>query len=175
VIPSPALALSPHKYLFQLEGIRHSTLVFFFVLFFFLILILIFIGTLSFLYTPSISIFQFLSSLIAKPLTHTPSPSQVQGNHRLIKLYSFSAPASLPQHERFIYSLDFAIFLDLLLMAMAKPLDYELLNENVKKTAYAVRGELYLRASELQKEGKKVCFLFSLSYLPSFLISFFMY
>ncbi|KAG6523951.1 hypothetical protein ZIOFF_013839 [Zingiber officinale] len=37
-----------------------------------------------------------------------------------------------------------------------KPLDYELLNENVKKVAYDVKGELYLRASELQKEGKKV-------------------
>ncbi|KAG6487542.1 hypothetical protein ZIOFF_056130 [Zingiber officinale] len=37
-----------------------------------------------------------------------------------------------------------------------KPLDYELLNENVKKVAYAVKRELYLRASELQKEGKKV-------------------
>ncbi|KAG6539061.1 hypothetical protein ZIOFF_004214 [Zingiber officinale] len=37
----------------------------------------------------------------------------------------------------------------------SKPLDYELLNENVKKVAYAIRGELYLRASELQKEGKK--------------------
>lgn len=35
-------------------------------------------------------------------------------------------------------------------------LDYEVLNENVKKVQYAVRGELYLRASELQKEGKKV-------------------
>lgn len=40
-----------------------------------------------------------------------------------------------------------------------KPLDYESLNENVKKVAYAVRGELYLRASELQKEGKKVVML----------------
>lgn len=39
---------------------------------------------------------------------------------------------------------------------MARPLDYENLNENVKKCQYAVRGELYLRASELQKEGKKV-------------------
>ncbi|XP_020578664.1 glutamate--glyoxylate aminotransferase 2-like [Phalaenopsis equestris] len=39
-----------------------------------------------------------------------------------------------------------------------KPLDYESLNENVKKVAYAVRGELYLRASELQKEGKKIIF-----------------
>lgn len=37
-----------------------------------------------------------------------------------------------------------------------KALDYETLNENVKKAQYAVRGELYLRASELQKEGKKV-------------------
>ncbi|KAG6473427.1 hypothetical protein ZIOFF_067343 [Zingiber officinale] len=37
-----------------------------------------------------------------------------------------------------------------------KLLDYELLNENVKKVTYAVKGELYLRASELQKEGKKV-------------------
>lgn len=39
-----------------------------------------------------------------------------------------------------------------------KPLDYESLNDNVKKVAYAVRGELYLRASELQKEGKKIIF-----------------
>ncbi|XP_057542379.1 glutamate--glyoxylate aminotransferase 2 [Amaranthus tricolor] len=41
---------------------------------------------------------------------------------------------------------------------MPKGLDYELLNENVKKCQYAVRGELYLRASELQKEGKKIIF-----------------
>ncbi|KAG6532456.1 hypothetical protein ZIOFF_006301 [Zingiber officinale] len=41
-------------------------------------------------------------------------------------------------------------------MMAPKPLDYKLLNENVKKVAYAVKGELYLRASELQKEGKKV-------------------
>ncbi|KAG6514958.1 hypothetical protein ZIOFF_025334 [Zingiber officinale] len=40
-----------------------------------------------------------------------------------------------------------------------KPLDYKLLIENVKKVAYAVKGELYLRASELQKEGKKVMIL----------------
>lgn len=40
-----------------------------------------------------------------------------------------------------------------------KALDYESLNENVKNCQYAVRGELYLRASELQKEGKKVSFL----------------
>ncbi|KAK8627432.1 hypothetical protein V6N13_135043 [Hibiscus sabdariffa] len=39
-----------------------------------------------------------------------------------------------------------------------KPLDYETLNENVKKVQYAVRGELYLRASELHKEGKKIIF-----------------
>ncbi|KAM5567974.1 glutamate--glyoxylate aminotransferase 2 [Rosa sericea] len=39
-----------------------------------------------------------------------------------------------------------------------KALDYESLNENVKKLQYAVRGELYLRASELQKEGKKIIF-----------------
>ncbi|XP_068333215.1 glutamate--glyoxylate aminotransferase 2 [Pyrus communis] len=39
-----------------------------------------------------------------------------------------------------------------------KALDYESLNENVKKAQYAVRGELYLRASELQKEGKKIIF-----------------
>ncbi|XP_057530809.1 glutamate--glyoxylate aminotransferase 2 [Amaranthus tricolor] len=43
-------------------------------------------------------------------------------------------------------------------MRMSKGLDYELLNENVKKCQYAVRGELYLRASELQKEGKKIIF-----------------
>ena len=41
-------------------------------------------------------------------------------------------------------------------MASGKVMDPETLNENVKKTVYAVRGELYLRASELQKEGKKV-------------------
>lgn len=40
----------------------------------------------------------------------------------------------------------------------SRALDYELLNENVKKAQYAVRGELYLRASELQKEGKKIIF-----------------
>ncbi|XP_009105727.1 glutamate--glyoxylate aminotransferase 2 isoform X2 [Brassica rapa] len=39
-----------------------------------------------------------------------------------------------------------------------KALDYETLNENVKNCQYAVRGELYLRASELQKEGKKIIF-----------------
>ncbi|KAJ8438531.1 hypothetical protein Cgig2_024620 [Carnegiea gigantea] len=39
-----------------------------------------------------------------------------------------------------------------------KALDYDQLNENVKKCQYAVRGELYLRASELQKEGKKIIF-----------------
>ncbi|XP_020217442.1 glutamate--glyoxylate aminotransferase 2 [Cajanus cajan] len=39
-----------------------------------------------------------------------------------------------------------------------KPLDYVSINENVKKSQYAVRGELYLRASELQKEGKKIIF-----------------
>lgn len=39
-----------------------------------------------------------------------------------------------------------------------KALDYESINENMKKVQYAVRGELYLRASELQKEGKKIIF-----------------
>ncbi|KAK9942145.1 hypothetical protein M0R45_007829 [Rubus argutus] len=41
-----------------------------------------------------------------------------------------------------------------------KALDYESLNENVKKVQYAIRGVLYLRASELQlhKEGKKIIF-----------------
>lgn len=39
-----------------------------------------------------------------------------------------------------------------------RAMDYENLNENVKKCQYAVRGELYLRASELQKEGKKIIF-----------------
>lgn len=32
----------------------------------------------------------------------------------------------------------------------------ENINENVKKTVYAVRGELYLRAAQLQAEGKEV-------------------
>lgn len=41
--------------------------------------------------------------------------------------------------------------------AMAgRVMDPDNVNPNVKKTAYAVRGELYLRAFELQKEGKKV-------------------
>lgn len=39
-----------------------------------------------------------------------------------------------------------------------RALDHDQLNENVKKVQYAVRGELYLRASELQKEGKKIIF-----------------
>lgn len=34
----------------------------------------------------------------------------------------------------------------------------DLLNEAVKRTQYAVRGELYLRAMELQKEGMKITF-----------------
>ena len=39
-----------------------------------------------------------------------------------------------------------------------RPLDYECINENVKKVAYVVIGELYLRASEFQEEGKKIIF-----------------
>ncbi|KAG6479859.1 hypothetical protein ZIOFF_063335 [Zingiber officinale] len=46
-----------------------------------------------------------------------------------------------------------------------KPLDYKLLNENVKKVAYVVKGELYLQASELQKEGKKVVALWQAPFL----------
>lgn len=46
-----------------------------------------------------------------------------------------------------------------------KALDYEQINENVKKAQYAVRGELYLRASELQKEGKKVLSLHLIIFL----------
>lgn len=42
----------------------------------------------------------------------------------------------------------------------ANGLDYDSINENVKKAQYAVRGELYLRASELQMQGKKVCALY---------------
>jgi glutamate--glyoxylate aminotransferase len=41
-------------------------------------------------------------------------------------------------------------------MAPSKVLDPDNINENIKKLVYAVRGELYIRASELQKEGKKV-------------------
>ena len=37
-----------------------------------------------------------------------------------------------------------------------KGLDYESLNENMKNTQYAIRGELYLRALELQAQGKEV-------------------
>lgn len=32
----------------------------------------------------------------------------------------------------------------------------DLLNENMRKTQYAVRGELYLRAEELKKQGKEI-------------------
>ncbi|PNH07271.1 Glutamate--glyoxylate aminotransferase 2 [Tetrabaena socialis] len=39
-----------------------------------------------------------------------------------------------------------------------KVLHPHLLNENVVKTQYAVRGELYLRAEQLRKEGKEIIF-----------------
>ena len=39
-----------------------------------------------------------------------------------------------------------------------KVLHPHLLNENVTKTQYAVRGELYLRAEQLRKEGKEIIF-----------------
>lgn len=39
-----------------------------------------------------------------------------------------------------------------------KVLHPDLLNEAVKKTQYAVRGELYLRAMQLQDEGMKITF-----------------
>ncbi|CAM6105648.1 unnamed protein product [Calypogeia fissa] len=43
-------------------------------------------------------------------------------------------------------------------MVRGRVLGPDNINENVKKTKYAVRGELYLRASELQKAGKKIIF-----------------
>ena len=39
-----------------------------------------------------------------------------------------------------------------------KVLHPELLNESIRKTSYAVRGELYLRAEELRREGKEIIF-----------------
>lgn len=39
-----------------------------------------------------------------------------------------------------------------------KAMHPDLLNEAIKRTQYAVRGELYLRAMELQKEGMKITF-----------------
>lgn len=39
-----------------------------------------------------------------------------------------------------------------------KVLHPHLLNENVVKTQYAVRGELYLRAEQLRKDGKEIIF-----------------
>ncbi len=39
-----------------------------------------------------------------------------------------------------------------------KVLHPHLLNENVVKTQYAVRGELYLRGEQLRKEGKEIIF-----------------
>eukprot|EP00271_Cylindrocystis_brebissonii_P008817 TRINITY_DN23318_c0_g1_i1.p1 TRINITY_DN23318_c0_g1~~TRINITY_DN23318_c0_g1_i1.p1 ORF type:complete len:485 (-),score=121.74 TRINITY_DN23318_c0_g1_i1:638-2092(-) len=43
-------------------------------------------------------------------------------------------------------------------MASGRVLYVDNLNEDLTKTKYAVRGELYLRASELQKEGKEIIF-----------------
>ena len=39
-----------------------------------------------------------------------------------------------------------------------KVLHPELLNENILKTQYAVRGELFLRAEELRRAGKEIIF-----------------
>ena len=39
-----------------------------------------------------------------------------------------------------------------------KVLHHELINEHIKSAQYAVRGELYLRAQELQKEGKEITY-----------------
>lgn len=39
-----------------------------------------------------------------------------------------------------------------------KVLHPELLNENMRKTQYAVRGELYLRAEQLRQAGKEIIF-----------------
>lgn len=39
-----------------------------------------------------------------------------------------------------------------------KVLHPELLNDNMRKTQYAVRGELYLKAEELKKSGKEIIF-----------------
>jgi hypothetical protein len=39
-----------------------------------------------------------------------------------------------------------------------KVLHPELLNENMRKTQYAVRGELYLKAEELKNAGKPIIF-----------------
>ncbi|KAI5079766.1 hypothetical protein GOP47_0005245 [Adiantum capillus-veneris] len=43
-------------------------------------------------------------------------------------------------------------------MAPKKVLAPDTINGNIKKMVYAVRGELYIRASELQKQGKKIIF-----------------
>lgn len=37
-----------------------------------------------------------------------------------------------------------------------KVLHPDLLNENLKKTQYAVRGELFLKAEELRKAGREI-------------------
>jgi hypothetical protein len=39
-----------------------------------------------------------------------------------------------------------------------KVLHPDLLNENLKKTQYAVRGELYMKAEELRSKGKEIIF-----------------
>ena len=39
-----------------------------------------------------------------------------------------------------------------------KVLHPDLMNECIKKTQYAVRGELYLRATELEAQGKEITY-----------------
>ncbi len=39
-----------------------------------------------------------------------------------------------------------------------KVLHPDLLNENLRKTQYAVRGELYMKAEELRQKGKEIIF-----------------
>ncbi|KAG6499292.1 hypothetical protein ZIOFF_039049 [Zingiber officinale] len=82
-----------------------------------------------------------------------PQPMLLQASALLLfmSLYDTSEFQIREEHEN--------ICLFHIIRMVPKPLDYKLLNENVKKVAYAVKGELYLRASELQKEGKKVMML----------------
>lgn len=47
-----------------------------------------------------------------------------------------------------------------------KVLHPDLINEHVKSAQYAVRGELYLRAQELLKEGREIIFTNGTSITP---------
>ncbi|CDY12474.1 BnaC07g13140D [Brassica napus] len=103
--------------------------------------------------------FQNLSSDTTTKKSDKASTARLRGNVavRLIgqPLQPFDRP-SIPSNLRIHHEPESTSLTDRL--GGTYSLEYDSLNENVKKCQYAVRGELYLRASELQKEGKKIIF-----------------